>query len=289
MCEKPLAMDSEETAKLVELAAKGGLAAGVYYNIRFYPLNLEARDMVQRGDVGDIYAVYGSYVQDWLFYDTDYNWRVLAEQGGELRAVADIGTHWIDLVHPSRAGGRVGLRRPLHRPPGPQAADRRGRDLHRQDGEERRPRRSTITTDDYGCILFRFGGGAPGCCGSRSRRPAARTACATRSPAASAPWRGTASRRTSSGSASARRPTRSCCATRPPRTRRGRSPTSPAATTRASRTRSSMLPRVLRYIDAGPATRRGFPTFADGHREIVLCEAILESHKKKGWVKVEEV
>ena len=55
--------------------------------------------MVARGDVGEVYAVNGSYVQDWLLYDTDYNWRVLANQGGELRAIADIGTHWMDLVH----------------------------------------------------------------------------------------------------------------------------------------------------------------------------------------------
>ena len=53
----------------------------------------------------DVFAIYGSYVQDWLLYDTDYNWRVLADQGGALRAVADIGTHWMDLsVHTSPVG-----------------------------------------------------------------------------------------------------------------------------------------------------------------------------------------
>ena len=54
--------------------------------------------MVRRGDLGQVFSVSGSYVQDWLLYQTDYNWRVLAEEGGELRAVADIGTHWLDLV-----------------------------------------------------------------------------------------------------------------------------------------------------------------------------------------------
>ena len=75
------------------------LAAGVNYNIRYYPLNIEASDMMKRGALGRIYSVCGSYVQDWLFHPTDYNWRVLAEEGGELRAIADIGTHWLDLIH----------------------------------------------------------------------------------------------------------------------------------------------------------------------------------------------
>ena len=99
MCEKPLAMNSRESAELVALAEKTRLAAGVNYNIRYYPLCLELREMVRRGDLGDIFSVSGSYVQDWLLRDTDYNWRVLAEEGGQLRAVADIGTHWLDLIH----------------------------------------------------------------------------------------------------------------------------------------------------------------------------------------------
>jgi predicted dehydrogenase len=86
MCEKPLAMNSDESAKLVELARKTGKAAGVCYNIRFYPLCLESRDMVQRGELGEIYFICGSYSQDWLFYQTDYNWRVLTQQQGESRA-----------------------------------------------------------------------------------------------------------------------------------------------------------------------------------------------------------
>src|SRR5947209_14381857 len=99
LCEKPLAMNSKESAELVALAAGKKIAAAVCYNVRFYPLNLEARDMVRRGDVGTVFAINGSYTQDWLFYDTDYNWRVLADPGGELRAVGDVGTHWMDLTH----------------------------------------------------------------------------------------------------------------------------------------------------------------------------------------------
>lgn len=98
MCEKPLAMTSQQTKELLELAEASGLVAGVTYNVRFYPMNLEAKMRARAGDAGRIFAVTGSYVQDWLLYEKDYNWRVSAEKGGALRAVADIGTHWMDLV-----------------------------------------------------------------------------------------------------------------------------------------------------------------------------------------------
>jgi predicted dehydrogenase len=98
MCEKPLATTSSESAELVKIAADSGRAAGVAYNIRFYPLCHEAAARVSRGDYGNLLTVQGSYVQDWLLKATDFNWRVLADEGGELRALADIGTHWLDLV-----------------------------------------------------------------------------------------------------------------------------------------------------------------------------------------------
>ena len=98
LCEKPLAMTSAESAELVRIAKGKQLAAGVAYNIRFYPLCHEAAARVSNGSIGEVLHVTGSYVQDWLLYETDFNWRVVAEDGGELRAVADIGTHWLDLV-----------------------------------------------------------------------------------------------------------------------------------------------------------------------------------------------
>src|SRR5436190_12007092 len=98
VCEKPLAMDSRESSDLVRLAAQSGLAAAVAYNIRYYPLCLEARERIAGNATGDVLHASGSYVQDWLLYKTDFNWRVLAAEGGKLRALADIGTHWLDLV-----------------------------------------------------------------------------------------------------------------------------------------------------------------------------------------------
>lgn len=98
VCEKPLAMTSAESAEMVALARASGRICAVCYNIRFYPLNQQARGMVAAGELGEIRFVSGSYHQDWLAKDTDWNWRLEADQGGVLRSVGDIGTHWVDLT-----------------------------------------------------------------------------------------------------------------------------------------------------------------------------------------------
>ena len=89
MCEKPLAMSTDETAELMTIARDSGLAAGVCYNLRYYPVNMQAKALCQEM-LGRIFHINGSYVQDWLLHDTDYNWRLNASESGPLRAVADI-------------------------------------------------------------------------------------------------------------------------------------------------------------------------------------------------------
>lgn len=98
VCEKPLAMNSSETQQIVDAAKASGKIFAVNYNVRFYPAVLQMREMIRRGDLGPIIHVNGSYMQDWLLKDTDYNWRLLADEGGQLRAVGDIGTHWLDTI-----------------------------------------------------------------------------------------------------------------------------------------------------------------------------------------------
>jgi predicted dehydrogenase len=98
VCEKPLAVTSVESSELVRLAAASGLVNAVNFNIRFYPINQHVAGLVRDGGVGDVRLVTGRYFQDWLFHDTDWNWRLDPEDGGALRAVADIGSHWLDLT-----------------------------------------------------------------------------------------------------------------------------------------------------------------------------------------------
>jgi len=161
MCEKPLAMTSEQSAELVELARKSNVIAGVNYNLRFYPMNLEVRDRLATKDTR-IFSIVGSYQQDWLLYDTDYNWRVLADQGGALRAVSDIGTHWLDLVHfitGMEAEAILADLTTVHttrkRPIGEVRS-------FTDDGADQETETIDVTTDDCASILFKFKGGARG-------------------------------------------------------------------------------------------------------------------------------
>ncbi|HEX7473595.1 MAG TPA: Gfo/Idh/MocA family oxidoreductase [Candidatus Limnocylindrales bacterium] len=98
VCEKPLAMTAAESATLVERAARSGRVNAVNFNIRFYPLNQHLREEVAAGALGDVRFVTGHYFQDWLLHATDWNWRLEPDKGGSLRAVGDIGSHWLDLT-----------------------------------------------------------------------------------------------------------------------------------------------------------------------------------------------
>lgn len=99
ICEKPLAVTSQESAELVQLAAASDRITAVNFNIRFYPLNQHAHQMVADGELGEPRLITGHYLQDWLLLDTDWNWRLEPDKGGTLRAVGDIGSHWIDLTN----------------------------------------------------------------------------------------------------------------------------------------------------------------------------------------------
>jgi predicted dehydrogenase len=98
VCEKPLALSAIESSELVRLAEASGRVNAVNFNIRFYPLHQHVRERIAGGDLGDVRFVTGHYFQDWLLLQTDWNWRLEPDKGGSLRAVGDIGSHWLDLI-----------------------------------------------------------------------------------------------------------------------------------------------------------------------------------------------
>lgn len=98
LCEKPLAVSVREAAQLVDLAAERGVRNGLCHNLRYYPMVQQMRAMREAGELGEIVAVQGTYSQDWLLYERDWNWRVTQEMGGPSRCMADIGSHWFDMV-----------------------------------------------------------------------------------------------------------------------------------------------------------------------------------------------
>ena len=98
LCEKPLATTVAEAEQLVAKAKAKGLANCTFHNLRYYPMVQQMRGLREAGELGEIYAVQGTYSQDWLLYDTDWNWRIDTSANGRSRAFADIGTHWCDMV-----------------------------------------------------------------------------------------------------------------------------------------------------------------------------------------------
>jgi predicted dehydrogenase len=98
LCEKPLALSAAEAKEMLDLAEKKKLHHATNHNLRYYPAVQQARAMIARGDLGDILVVQGTYSQDWLLYDTDFNWRILKKHNGPLRVMGDIGSHWMDMI-----------------------------------------------------------------------------------------------------------------------------------------------------------------------------------------------
>ena len=98
ICEKPLALTANEGKELLSLAQSRNLVHALCFNTRFYPMVHEARALVQSGAIGIPRYVNGSYHQDWLLLNTDWNWRLEEDKAGGLRAIADIGSHLIDQI-----------------------------------------------------------------------------------------------------------------------------------------------------------------------------------------------
>ncbi len=292
ICEKPLAMNSRETAELVRIAAGSGRVAAVAYNIRFYPLCHEAAARVRDGGFGDVLHATGSYVQDWLLRDTDFNWRVVAEDGGELRAVADIGTHWLDLIQFITGRKIVAVfadLRTVHttrqRPTGGVET------FSGKSGSPAATEPIAITTDDCGCVMLRFDNGANGSLWV-SQTTAGRKNCLRFEIAGSRQayaWNSETPNELWIGHRD--RPNESLI----------RDPSLLGDSARVISnypgghnegfpdTFKQLFRSVYGYIAAGDfQAPPPFPTFADGHREVQLCEAVLLSHRQQRWISLDE-
>ena len=155
-------MTSEEARELVALAEQAGVVHGVSFVYRQFAMVRQAASMMRAGDIGRLFASHGSYLQDWMLLETDYNWRVDAALGGASRAVADIGSHWCDtvqfvtgrritevmadlaIVWPTRKANVAGNQTFVH-------------------DEHSRYEDKPVTTEDFGSVLFRFDDGSKGC------------------------------------------------------------------------------------------------------------------------------
>jgi len=288
VCEKPLATTSAESAELVRLAREAGVVNAVNFNIRFYPLNQHAARLVAEGGLGDVRLVTGHYFQDWLLLDTDWNWRLDPAEGGMLRAVGDIGSHWLDLV--SFVGGRriesvmadlATFVKVRHQPAGPVetfSTERAANTIPRE-----------MVTDDAATILIRFEGGARGAV-AISQVSAGRKN--------SLQWEIDGS--TAAAAWDSERPDELWLGNRErPNEILLRNPAlmNPAGVAAASLpgghvegfadTFKALYRAVYADVAAGgPAERPIYPTFADGHDEMLVNDAIATSAREGRWVEV---
>lgn len=290
ICEKPLTTTKEEAEELLALAREKGLIHATNFNIRFYPLMHQLKSMIERGDLGEIFSVNGSYLQDWLFYETDYNWRLETEQSGDSRAIADIGSHWMDLVE-FVTGLRVtevfadfATFHKVRKKPLKPIETYSGKLLTPEDYQD-----VPISTEDYATVMMRFENGSRGAM-TVSQVFAGKKNCLSFDLAGSE----------KSASWVSERPNEIWIG-------------------RRDRANESLLkdPSIL-YPEAGsivnypgghnegfPDTfkqnfikiykaisenavkvKADYPTFEAGLREIMLCEKIVESNQKGAWVKI---
>jgi predicted dehydrogenase len=300
VCEKPLATNSVETSELVERARKHPtLVTAVNYNVRFYPLALHARHLLQAGAIGRVLHVRGGYIQDWLLKDTDWNWRLLAEEGGELRAVGDIGTHWMDLMlfitglRIDSVFADLATLIPIRQRPKVSGATFLGAERH-SDVQELGPTTEPIRieTEDWGSVLFRFASGARGTM-SVSQVTAGRKNQITFEIAGS------------EGSLAwdSEHPNDLWLGHRDkPNELLIRDPALLAQDIRSFAnypgghnegfpdTFKQLYRAVYEYLATGDFSRpKIFAGFEDGHEELLLCEAILESHLTQAWVPVKRM
>ncbi|MDB5057153.1 MAG: Oxidoreductase domain protein [Chloroflexi bacterium] len=290
ICEKPLGMTSQESAELVSIAEASKLVHAVTFNIRFYPLIQQMRTMIQRGDLGAIYMVHGGFWQDWLLLDTDYNWRVESEHGGALRAVGDIGSHWIDLaqfitglsVHRVLADLATFL--PVRQKPD------RALDTFSTGDVPRTPQ--AMDTEDAASVILQLGEHTRGLmqvsqvsagrkCRLAIEANGSRGSLAWDAERPNELWIGHRDRPNElliKDPALMDEPARSLA--RYPGGHAEGFPDSHTAINRA----------IYDYIRAGgynSGTNPAFPTFVDGHRENLIADAVLESARDSRWISVD--
>ncbi len=288
VCEKPLALTSDESAELLQLARAGGVVHCTNFNLRFYPVVQHARALVRDGTLGEVWNVHGGYLQDWLALPTDWNWRLEPEKGGVLRAVGDIGSHWLDLaefvtgLRVTELCADLATVLPVRqRPVGEVETFAAAEDVERAD--------APMTTEDLANVLLRFEGGARGAfvvsqvsAGRRNslrfELDCSRGAAAWDAERNEELWLG---HREQPNELLLRNPALMA----PEAAARTGLPAGHAEG--YADTFRELYRAVYRTVaSGGMPDEPDFPTFEDGHRAQLLGEAIAASDRERRWIRV---
>ena len=289
MCEKPLAMDSRESAQLVALARETNRVGGVAHNLRYYPLCIQAKALIAAGAIGKVRLVHGGFLQDWLTYPSDWNWRLEARLGGELRAVSDIGTHWLDLIQWITGEKVLELSADLatvvpvrHKPRGHVETFTTAKNVATDE--------IPIETDDYASVLVHLEHGVHGVFTVSQVSPGRKCALnfEINGSEGSLAWNGEdpntlwIGRRNEPNGSLIKDPSLLMPAARPYAAYPG------GHAEGYPDTFVQLFHDFYNYIAAGDfAAPPKFPTFSTGHDELLLCEAIQKSAKSRSWTKLD--
>jgi predicted dehydrogenase len=288
LCEKPFTMTAAEAKELVDLAAGAKIVNAIQHNLRYYPVVQQIRRMIEAGDLGEVLIVQGTYSQDWLLYETDWNWRIESKANGALRAMGDIGSHWMDMIQHLTGQRITALCADLatffktrKRPKG-SIETFAGKTLNPEDYQP-----VDIDTEDYGAVMLHLGNRARGAF-TVSQMSAGRKNMFTfdiYGTKAGVSWN----------------------QERPDELWIGHRNTPNSVIVKDG---SLLYPKAAAYADlpgghsegyddthkqvfkhfyarvADPSAPVDYPTFEDGLLGMQLLEKVLESSKKNGWVKV---
>ncbi|RVU24730.1 Gfo/Idh/MocA family oxidoreductase [Sandaracinomonas limnophila] len=290
VCEKPLAKDLHEAEELVALAKESGKVNAVHFNLRYYPLVRQMKTMREKGDLGEIYSIIGSYLQDWLFYATDYNWRLEPDKSGDSRAIADIGSHLMDIIEyitglkTTEVMADFNTVHPIRKKPLKPVETYSGKMLNPEDYAD-----VQINTEDTAHVLLRFSNGNKGTitvsqvsAGRKNQLKleisGSNKTFAFNSERPNEVWIGNRDQANQvlMKDPSLVYPEARDIITFPGGHNEGFPDTS-----------KQLFKEVYAAIEAGKQPENPtFPTFADGYRELLICEKILESTRKQAWVKI---
>ena len=104
ICDKPLTSNLTDAKKLAALVDKSGCLFVLTHNYTGYPMIRQAREMVAKGELGEIRVVQAEYPQDWLTEKAEDSgskqaaWRTDPKRSGVGGATGDIGTHAYNLA-----------------------------------------------------------------------------------------------------------------------------------------------------------------------------------------------
>lgn len=290
ICEKPLAVKIHEAEELVQIAQDTGLVNAVHFNLRYYPMVRQLKAMREKGELGDIFTVMGSYLQDWLFLNTDYNWRLEPDKSGDSRAIADIGSHLLDIIEHvtglqiTEVFADFSTVHKTRLKPLKPIETYSGKMLKMEDYQE-----VPINTEDHATVLLRFDNGSKGSitvsqvnAGRKNRLnlevAGSKSNVEFNSERPNELWIG--KRETANGhlvkDPALFHPEAAALISFPGGHNEGFPDTS-----------KQMFKEVYAAVrEGGQPASPCFPTFADGLRELIIGERIIESNKSQTWVKV---